>query len=358
VTIRVELGPRSYDIHVGRGLLGKADALLRLPEHARNIIIVTQPSVAKAHLTPLRGALDRLGLPVHETVVPDGEVAKDVTVLSSLWNTFASVPLGRDDVVVALGGGVVGDLAGFAAATWNRGVAVVQVPTTLLAQVDSAIGGKTGINLPAGKNLVGAFHQPHAVLADVATLATLPRRQVIAGLGEVVKYGFIRDPYILALLEADPGGAAGGDPDLLEELVRRSAAVKAAVVSGDERESGERAHLNFGHTFGHAVEAGTGYTQVLHGEAVAIGMAMALRLGVAEGVTSQSLVGRNDELCAQLGLPTKAPALDRGDLWRTMARDKKARDGIRWALLSGLGQVTVQHADRANVDAAIDAVQS
>lgn len=360
MTARVELGERSYDIHVGRGLLDRADELCPLPADARHLLVVTQPAVAERHLPRLQAALERTGREVSVVLVPDGEQAKDVDNLATLWRRFAqaSPPLGRHDVVIALGGGVVGDLAGFAAATWNRGVAVVQVPTTLLGQVDSAIGGKTGINLVEGKNLVGAFHQPLAVIADVDTLATLPPADLVGGLGEVVKYGFIRDPAILDLLEADPAAATAGDLDVLEELVRRSADVKATVVSGDEREAGQRAHLNFGHTFGHAVEALTGYGSMRHGEAVAIGMVMALRLGVAEGVTPPELVERAERLLDALGLPTRAPSLDRDQVWATMARDKKARDGLRWVLLAGLGDVVVTRADQDNVDKAIDEVTS
>lgn len=354
--VPVELGDRSYDIHVGTGLLGQIGELANLPTTARRALVVTQDPVAP-YAEQVAAALAAHGLDVTTETVPDGEVAKNADVLAELWSRCAQLPLGRGDVVVAVGGGVVGDLAGFLAASWNRGVALVQVPTTVLAMVDSAIGGKTGINLAEGKNLVGAFHQPRAVLADVDVLATLDQRQVVAGLGEVVKYGFIRDPHILDLLADDPDRARSADPELLLELVRRSAVVKAAVVSGDERESGERAHLNFGHTHGHAVEALTGYTEVLHGEAITIGMATALRIGVHEGRTPVELCGRLDDVAEALGLPHRAPRLDRTAVWETMARDKKAQDGLRWVLLDGLAEVVVTTADRAHVDAAIDEVE-
>lgn len=350
---RVELGARSYDVHVGRGLLDRVGTLVDLAG-AGHVAIVTQEPVARHHLAALLAGLGDVATSVHE--VPDGEVAKAPSVLTELWRAFAQVPLSRRDVVVALGGGVVGDLAGFAAATYNRGIDVVQVPTTVLAQVDASVGGKTGIDLPEGKNLVGAFLQPRAVVADTATLDTLPRRERIAGLGEVVKYGFIRDPEVLDLLERDPDAATGGDPALLEELVRRSVAVKAAVVAADERESGEREHLNFGHTFGHAVESLTGYDTFLHGEAVAIGAAVALRLGVDLGVTDDGLVERHDALCRRLGLPTRAPALDRDEVWRAMGRDKKVRDGVRFVLVERPGRVRTLAPDRAAVDRSIDAV--
>ncbi len=356
-TVHVELGARSYDVHVGRGILTRAAELAPIPDTARTALVITQEPVARHHLAALVAGFERRGLGVVVHEVPDGEPAKDVGVLAALWEACAELPLGRGDLVVALGGGVVGDLAGFVAATWNRGVAVLQVPTTLLAQVDASIGGKTGINLPHGKNLVGAFHQPLAVVADVDVLATLDDRERIAGLGEVVKYGLIRDVPLLDLLEADPAAARDGDLDLLAELVRRSAAVKAAVVAGDEREAGERAHLNLGHTYGHAVESLTGYTQVLHGEAVSIGTAVALRVGQRLGRTDAAVVARSDALHAALGLPTRSPRLDREQVWATMARDKKAQDGVRFVLLEDLGRPVVTDVPREEVDAAIDDVE-
>ncbi len=355
-SIRVALTDRPYEVHVGRGLLSQVDTLVAWPSSMRRILVITQEPVADHHLTTLLEALSRLDVLVDFVAVPDGEAAKNVDVLAGLWGRCAELPLGRGDVVVALGGGVVGDLAGFVAATWNRGIAVVQIPTTLLAQVDAAIGGKTGINLPTGKNLVGAFHQPLAVVADIEVLATLDARERTSGLGEIVKYGLIRDPAILDLLESDPAAALRGDVELMTELVRRSVAVKAAVVAADERESGERAHLNLGHTFGHAVEALTGYASVLHGEGVAIGMAMALRLGVAMGVTPAELVPRTEALLDALGLPRVAPPLGRAEVWNVMARDKKAQDGVRFVLLAAVGAVELHTPDRAVVDAAIDAV--
>jgi 3-dehydroquinate synthase len=292
---------------------------------------------------------------VQTHLVTDGEAAKDVSVLAEIWRACAALPLTRDDVIVAVGGGVVGDLAGFAAATYNRGIAVLQVPTTLLAQVDAAIGGKTGINLGEGKNLVGAFHQPLGVACDVATLATLSPRLLIEGLGEVVKYGLIADPTVLELLESRPDDVLAGDPDLLRQLVTRSAKVKADVVAADEREGGVRAHLNLGHTYGHAVEALTGYDQVLHGEAVAIGLVVALRLGVRLGRTPVEVARRGEAVIERLGLPTRGPALERTAVWRVMARDKKAgRDGVRFVVLDDLAVPAVITPERADVDAVLD----
>jgi 3-dehydroquinate synthase len=358
--IEVPLAERSYDIVVGSRLLGDLDAVASLPPGASRALVVTQrPVVEAGHVEPVEEALRHAGVEVVRHEVPDGERAKDVEVLAELWRACAAVPLTRSDMIVAVGGGVVGDLAGFAAASFNRGIAVLQVPTTLLAQVDAAIGGKTGINLPEGKNLVGAFHQPAAVVCDVDTLRTLPERVRIEGMGEVVKYGLIRDPSILHLLEERLGGASGvADPLLLEELVRRSVAVKAAVVAADEREGGERAHLNLGHTYGHAVETLTGYDQVLHGEAVSIGTVMALRLGVLRGRTPQGLADRAERLLDRLGLPVRPPVLDRDAVWEVMRRDKKAgRDGVRFVLVAEPGQCVLEVPPVPIVDAVIEELE-
>ena len=394
--IEVRLAGRAYPIVVGHGLLADVAAHVALPDSAARVLLVTQePVIAAGCVDSVERGLRAAGLEVHTSLVPDGERAKSVEVLADLWHTCASMPLTRSDVVVAVGGGVVGDLAGFVAATFDRGIAVVQVPTTLLAQVDAAIGGKTGINLPEGKNLVGAFHQPLVVVCDVATLATLPPRIAVEGLGEVVKYGLIHDPLVLERLEervvdvggevavggtavggasvsgasvdgASVGGAADGgagdggativgDVDLLHELVVRCAAAKAKVVAADERESGPRAYLNFGHTYGHVVEALTGYLDVLHGEAVAIGMVVALRLGVEMGRTPVELAARGEALIQGVGLPTRGPALDRDAVWTTLARDKKAVAGeVRFVVLDGLAAPTVVTPTREAVDAVLD----
>lgn len=354
--VEVALPDRPYPVLVGDGLLAALDTHLDVPAGAATALVVTQAPVAAAgHVEVVEDALRRAGLLVHRHEVPDGEAAKDVTVLTELWDVCGGLPLGRGDLIVAVGGGVVGDLAGFVAATWNRGVAVLQVPTTLLAQVDAAIGGKTGINISAGKNLVGAFHQPLAVVCDIATLASLSPRVAVEGLGEVVKYGLIRDPVVLSLLEQDPGAAVAGDPPLLRELVERSVRVKADVVAADEREGGVRAHLNLGHTYGHAVEALTGYAKILHGEGVAIGMVVALHLGVALGRTSPELLDRTVEVLERVGLPTRGPSLDRDAVWEVIARDKKAtRDGVRWIVLDDLAEPAVVTPTRAEVDAVLD----
>ena len=349
VRIPVDVPGAGYDVHIGSGLLGRLDELVPWPQAATRAALVSNATVSALHGAAVLDALERRGLDVHPLSVPDAEEAKSLGVLESLYHRFAAIPLRRDDVVVALGGGVVGDLAGFAAATWHRGVAVVQVPTTLLAQVDAAIGGKTGINLPEGKNLVGAFHQPVAVVADVGALATLPVRERRAGLGEVAKYGFIADPEVLALLERSGDAAVAGDPDVLTEIVRRGVAVKARVVAGDERESGERALLNYGHTLAHAVEALTGYGTYRHGEAVAIGLVFAARLGERLGVTDAGLADRTVALLAALGLPTGGLRLEPSRMMEAMTRDKKARGGVRFVLCERPGRARLVDAPDVRV---------
>jgi len=354
--IPVPVPGASYDVVVGTGLLDRLADVVAWPAHARKAAVVTVGPVAHLYAGRVQEALRGAGLEAHRLDVPDGEEAKSLSTLASLYHRLAALPLGRDDVVVALGGGVVGDLAGFAAATWNRGVAVVQVPTTLLAQVDAAVGGKTGVNLPEGKNLVGAFHQPIAVVADIQTLATLPVRERRAGLGEVAKYGFIDDPVVLELLEARPGDAVAGDPSLLTEVVRRGVAVKARIVAADERESGQRALLNYGHTVGHAIETLSGYGTYRHGEAVALGMVFAARLGERLGVSAAGLAERTVTLLEGLGLPTGGLRLDPAAVWEVLARDKKTRrgrgdagHGVRFVLCRQPGDAVVAEAPERRV---------
>jgi 3-dehydroquinate synthase len=321
-----------YDVWVGRGLLGGLQQYLPATLGARRAAVVTTAEVERHHGRAVVEALMSAGLDVHRHAVPDGEVAKSLSVLGGLYDWLASIPLARQDIVVALGGGVVTDLAGFLAATWHRGVRIVQLPTTLLAQVDAAIGGKTGVNLAAGKNLVGAFHQPAVVVADTATLETLPLRELRAGLAEVIMCGFIRDPQILDLVERYPDGALDPTGAVLVDLVRRAVAVKARVVAADAHERGERALLNYGHTLGHAIETLTGYRQYRHGEAVALGMRFAALVAELVGHAQPDLVTRTTALLAGVGLPTTCVPLDPDAVWRVMARDKKVRDGIRMVL--------------------------
>ena len=354
----VDLADRPYLIAIGPQAIDDLADVVPWPSGASRAAIVTEPAVAEHHGARVRNAVAEAGLEPREFLVPPGEPSKSFGVLEDLLGQFADWPLGRSDVVVALGGGVVGDLAGFAAAVWNRGVAVVQLPTTLLAQVDSAVGGKTGINLPQGKNLVGAFHQPLGVVADISTLATLPARERRAGLGEVTKYGFIEDPGLLDLLEQQPDAAVAGDPVVLTQVVRRGLAVKARIVAADERESGERALLNYGHTFAHAIEALAGYGTYRHGEAVAIGMVAAAELSVATGAAQPGLAERTRHVLAGLGLPTGGVDAGVDAMWDVMRRDKKAAaSGVRFVLCRRPGETFVApEPDRALVDRALRAI--
>ena len=354
--VHVDLPGRGYDVVVGRGVLAEVGGVVAATTRARRVLLVTQPPVAHRYADRVAESLDGAGVEVHRHVFADGEAHKTTGTLAGVWHAAADVPLERRDAIVALGGGVVGDLAGFAAAAYNRGIDVVQVPTTLLAQVDAAIGGKTGVDLPQGKNLVGAFHQPAAVVADVDTLATLPPRTRIEGFGEVVKYGLIRDPSVLDTLETRIDEATAGAPDLLEELVLRSASAKAEVVAADEREAGDRAHLNLGHTYAHVLETLTGYEQFLHGEAVAVGLLVALRLGERLGRHGPDPYRRTRALLAALGLPIASPRLDPDAVLDVMARDKKADGGIRFVVLDELAAPVVVRPDPADVLAAVDDV--
>ncbi|MEK7469862.1 MAG: 3-dehydroquinate synthase [Planctomycetota bacterium] len=336
-TITVRLGERSYPVFVGRGTLASIGRRFRSTLGRTAVALV----VADANTAPRYGrvvaaSLETAGFAVHSIEVPAGESTKQAGQLARLWAALAQAQAGRDAVVVAVGGGVVGDLAGFAAATWNRGIDLVQVPTTLLAMVDASIGGKTGINLPQGKNLVGAFHQPRAVIADLETLKTLPDREFRAGLAEVVKYGLIGDAGLFSLLEKNAGDILVRRPALLEKIVVKCASHKARVVAGDERESGPRMLLNLGHTFGHAIEAATGFRKYLHGEAVAIGVCAAARL------SGKGLEARVRALVKQLGLPDRALGLKAEELQRLAAGDKKARGGrVRYVVLNRIGSARV-----------------
>jgi 3-dehydroquinate synthase len=355
-TVRVALGPRSYPIHIGSGLLRRADLIVpALPQ--RRAAIVTNTTVARLHLEPLAAALAAAGVACVRIVVPDGEDHKDWATLNTVFDALLGHRCDRQTAIIALGGGVIGDLAGFAAATYQRGVPFVQVPTTLLAQVDSSVGGKTAINHPRGKNMIGAFHQPLVVVADTDTLATLPDRELRAGLAEVIKHGAIRDAGLFGWLEANVERLLARDPEALAHVVRRSVEIKAEVVAADERESGERALLNFGHTFGHAIEAGVGYGSWLHGEAIGAGMAMAADLSARLGLLDGASVERLRRLLERAGLPVAGPRLDADRYVELMAVDKKARAGSTpFILLERLGAAVIRSdvspaAVRATLDA-------
>lgn len=337
--LHVELpGGRSYPILLGSGLLGDGDLLA--PHVGSQALVVTNAPVARRYLGAVRESLAARQVDVFE--IGDGERFKTLETYARILDVLVRTRHSRATTVVALGGGVVGDIAGFAAATYQRGVDLVQIPTTLLAQVDSSVGGKTAVNHAAGKNLIGAFHQPRAVIADVDTLRTLPQRELAAGLAEVIKYGVIADAAFFAWLEAHMDALVARDPKALCRVVRRCCEIKARVVADDEREHGRRAILNFGHTFGHAIETLTNYERYLHGEAVAIGMAMAMELSARLGLAPAAEGERVRALLARAGLPLTDAALVPEAMLNAMAMDKKARDGhIRLVVCERIGRVSV-----------------
>ncbi len=341
-TVRVELGARSYSIEIGSGLLPRAGRLIERAVGARRIIVITDETVAKLHLDAVMESLDgtglsRIGEPI---VVPAGESSKSFSVLNPLMENILSRGIDRKVVLVALGGGVIGDLVGFCAAIALRGLDFVQIPTTLLAQVDSSVGGKTGINAPSGKNLIGAFHQPRLVIADSGALATLPPRERAAGYAEIVKYGLIDRPDFFAWLEKNGAAILAGDREAVARAVAVSCEAKADIVAADEREAGVRALLNLGHTFGHALETEMGYgADLLHGEAVAIGMVMAFDLSVSLGLCPPADAARVRAHLSGSGLPVAPPpGCDPATMLAHMRKDKKVEDGrLRLILTRGIG---------------------
>ncbi|MBS0579390.1 MAG: 3-dehydroquinate synthase [Proteobacteria bacterium] len=345
-TLNVDLGSRSYPILIGAGLLGRAGSFDQLA--ARNVLAVSNSTVAPLYMAQLRSSLAPRR--VVEVILPDGEAHKTLGNMARVLDVLVANRFARDCAVLALGGGVVGDLAGFAAACYQRGVDFVQVPTTLLAQVDSAVGGKTGVNHVGGKNLIGAFHQPQLVVADTATLQSLPARELRAGLAEVIKYALICDAPLMAWLEQHLGALLGRDPAALAHVILRSCQIKADVVGRDEREQGERALLNLGHTFGHAVEAATGYREWLHGEAVGAGLAMAATMSCECRLLEASDAERVRRLVELAGLPTQVPGVTPQDMLSHMRIDKKVLGGrLRLVLLRRLGAafVTADYAPEA-----------
>lgn len=358
-TVNVALAERGYAIHIGQGVLSAPDLLASHLRH-KSVAVVTNETVAPLYLHTLRASLAELGVQPLEIVLPDGERYKNWQTLNQIFDALLAHHCERNSTLIALGGGVIGDMGGFAAACFQRGIAFIQMPTTLLAQVDSSVGGKTAINHPLGKNMIGAFHQPRLVLADIGTLATLPDRELSAGLSEVIKYGLIRDAGFLSWLEANMSGLMARDEALLEEAVFRSCQHKAEVVAADERETGERALLNLGHTFGHAIETGLGYGVWLHGEAVAAGMVMAARLSVLLGYLTETDVRRVEAVLQAAGLPVRGARLAKANGARyleLMRHDKKVQDGrLRLVVLEAIGRAAVS--DRAadtELLAAIDA---
>jgi len=345
VTIRVELGARSYDILVGPNLLAQAGTYLRPLLEEERVFIVTDETVASFHLDELTAKLIEEGIETMPIVLPVGEQTKDLAHLEFLTDRLLDARVERQSMLVALGGGVIGDLTGFAASLTLRGINFVQIPTTLLAQVDSAVGGKTGINTPKGKNLLGSFYQPRLVLSDTATLTTLPQRELLAGYAEVVKYGLICDEKFFSWLEVNGPEAIKGKPDALTQAIVKACEMKASIITADEREAGGRALLNLGHTFGHALEAANDFDQTLHhGEAVAIGMCLAFELSVHLGLCPAEDAERVRNHLANIGLPTTLSQAGRGK-WKAstllhhMQQDKKVSKGrIRFVLARRIGE--------------------
>lgn len=333
VTVDVQVDP-PYPVIIGTGLLGELDRLLG---GRHKVAVLHQPVLAQT-AEAIRSRLADSGVDAHRIEIPDAEAGKDLPVVGFVWEVLGRIGLGRKDAIVSLGGGAATDVAGFVAATWLRGVDIVHIPTTLLGMVDAAVGGKTGINTDAGKNLVGAFHQPIGVLIDLATLETLPRNEIVAGMAEVVKAGFIADPKILDLIEANPQAALDSAGDVLPELIRRAVAVKAEVVAADEKESQLREILNYGHTLAHAIERRERY-QWRHGAAVSVGLVYAAELGRLAGRLDDATADRHRSVLTALGLPVSYDADALPELLEFMRGDKKTRSGVlRFVVLDGLAK--------------------
>ncbi|WP_054286903.1 3-dehydroquinate synthase [Gulbenkiania mobilis] len=342
ITLDLVLPDTAYPIHIGRHLLTRTDLLCpHLPIH--DAVIVTNTTVAPLYLAPLQSALEANGVRVTPVILPDGEAYKTSETLNLIYDALLQRRCERKTTLIALGGGVVGDMTGFAAATYQRGAPFIQIPTTLLAQVDSSVGGKTAINHPLGKNMIGAFYQPRVVLADLALLDTLPERELSAGLAEVIKYGLLGNAEFFQWLETHMPALRTRDMGALQEAVRVACRMKADIVAADERETGQRALLNLGHTFGHAIEAGLGYGAWLHGEAVAAGMVLAAETSAALGWLSPREVDRITALIAAAGLPVTAPDLGVNTWLELMAHDKKVEAGkLRFVLLHGIGDARIE----------------
>ncbi|TYA49029.1 3-dehydroquinate synthase [Aggregatibacter actinomycetemcomitans] len=352
--VSVELKERSYPIHIGAGLLVDPHCYPLKP--GNKVMIVTNPTVAQYYLATVTDTLEKIGCLVERVLLPDGEQYKTLDSLNLIFTALLQANHGRDTTIVALGGGVIGDVAGYAAASYQRGVRFIQIPTTLLAQVDSSVGGKTAVNHPLGKNMIGAFYQPNAVIVDTLTLNTLPKREVNAGLAEVIKYGAILDFPFFEWLEQHIDDLVALDQSALQQCIAHCCQLKADIVARDETEKGDRALLNFGHTFGHAIEAHLGYGNWLHGESVAAGCMMAAVLSERLGDLPKADVARLEKLLARANLPTVSPdGMTAQDYLPLMMRDKKVLNGkLRLVLLKSLGQAYV--ATDINQDLVIDAI--
>ena len=338
-SVAVELGERSYAIRIGSGTLSLLGSECVKAGIGNRVAVITNPTVGTLYLDAAMHSLEISGFAVCVVEVPDGEEYKTIATFADICGRLVDAGMDRGGCIVALGGGVIGDLSGFAAASYLRGVQFIQVPTSLLAQVDSSVGGKTGVNLPQGKNLVGAFYQPKLVLIDVETLKTLSEREYLSGMAEVLKYGVVLDKELFELIENSVDLILGRDLSLLETIIARCCRIKAHVVEMDERESGLRAVLNYGHTIGHAIEALAGYGHYTHGEAVSIGMVAAARISVSHGFSKPEDTERVVAIVKQLGLPVEAPKFSVSDYVAALLKDKKARDrGIKFICNSGIGQ--------------------
>ena len=341
--IKVALGERSYDITLGADILDTIGALCRELGLSGTAAVVTNTTIAPLFYDRVRAAMEAAGYRVVPVLLPDGEGHKNSATLNLIYDALVDGSLDRGSFILALGGGVIGDMAGFAAASYLRGIPFVQLPTTLLSQVDSSVGGKTGINHPRGKNLIGAFYQPRAVLIDVATLDSLPEREYLSGLGEIAKYGAVLDGDFFTFLEQNTDLLLFRDKSALIHAVSRSCAIKARVVESDEREGGVRAVLNYGHTLGHAVETLTGYTRYLHGEAVAIGMVQAARISQHFGFCSEADRDRIESLVKALGLPTELPSFPARQYQEALSHDKKVREsGLLFICNLGIGEYRME----------------
>jgi 3-dehydroquinate synthase len=349
-TLNVSLGERSYPIYISSGLLKKPE-LFKPWITGKSVFVVTNTTVGPLYSKTLIQTISGDAKSVHEIVLPDGESYKDWATLQKIFDALLTHGADRKSMLIALGGGVIGDMVGFAAASFMRGIQFIQVPTTLLAQVDSSVGGKTGINHPLGKNMIGAFHQPVAVIADLDTLKSLPPRELSAGLAEVIKHGAIADAEFFNWIEAHRQELLNCDSGVMSHAVERSCEIKSAVVAADEKESGIRAILNFGHTFGHAIESGLGYGEWLHGEAVGCGMVMAADLSSRLGYLKTEEVSRIKKLIAAMGLPDCAPKLGNNRFFDLMRIDKKSEGGeIRYITLERIGKAKIEAVDDAIVE--------
>ena len=340
-TVTVSLGDRSYPIYIGAEVLPEVGGLSRSFSLSGRGVLITNPVVGPLYSQRVLSSFEQTGIALTPLEVPDGEEFKSLQAAAALYDRILPLGLDRRSPIVALGGGVIGDLAGFVAATFMRGLPLIQIPTSLLAQVDSSVGGKVGVNLPQAKNMVGAFYQPYLVLSDVRCLRTLPPREFRAGLAEIVKYGVIADKAFFEWLEANAAAILSGDQGAVIHSVETSCRIKAAVVERDERDEGMRAVLNFGHTVGHALEAATGYSELSHGEAIAIGMVVAARISCQMGLCSEEVPFRLERLLQQIGLPTGLP-VDPENIVNAIGYDKKLRDNMNYFVLTkDLGAVTV-----------------